>query len=50
MKQETELKDIDNLAIVAGDSNSSLKVFNGASRQTISKTIEENHCEAACLT
>lgn len=47
MKQETELKDVDNLAIVVGDSNSSLKVFNRTSRQKISKTIEENHCEAA---
>ena len=49
MKQRTELEDIDNSAIVVGDFNSSLEVFNGTFRQRISKTIEENHCEAARL-
>ena len=38
MKQGTELEDTDNSAIVVGDFNSSLKVFNGTSRQRISKT------------
>ena len=35
MKQETELKDVDNLAIVVGDSNSSLKVIELLDRKSI---------------
>ena len=35
MKQETELKDVDNLAIVVGDSNSSLKVIELLDRKSV---------------